>query len=180
MSVNDGPASIRTPASIFPPRPLYLMSAPHKSAPQKHLSRWLAACLLLAAAAVAPPALHGQVDSAAALAQYHPLFGNTSRSVFLDTQTVTREGNMVTAWTLWQFASRRFLGETDHSYDAFKSQETYDCATGRYRPRRVQYFLRGSAVGRIFDTSAGDWKEPVPRSAAAELVTAVCAWAESR
>jgi hypothetical protein len=154
------------------------MSAPHTSAPRKHLSRWLAASLLIVAAAVSPAAVHGQVDSAAHLAQYHPLFGNSSRSVFLDTRTVTREGSMLTAWTLWQFASRRFLGDTEHSYDAMKSQETYDCATRRYRPRRVQYFLRGSPVGRIFDNS-GDWKEPVPRSAAAELVTAVCAWAES-
>ncbi|HEX6373294.1 MAG TPA: surface-adhesin E family protein [Longimicrobium sp.] len=153
------------------------MYVPHTSAPRKRLSGWLAAALLVVATAVSPSALHGQVDSAAQLAQYHPLFGNTSRSVFLDTQTVTREGNIVTAWTLWQFASRRFLGETEHSYDAMKSQETYDCATRRYRSRRVQYFLRGSAVGRIFDNPS-DWKEPDPRSAAAELVTALCAWAE--
>lgn len=153
------------------------MFAPHTSAPRKHLIRWFAGCLLLMAAAVSPPALHGQIDSASHLAQYHPLFGNSSRSVFLDTRTVTREGTMLTVWTLWQFASRRFLGETEHSYDAMKSQETYDCATRRYRSRRVQYFLRGSAVGRIFD-NPGEWKEPVPGSAASELVNAVCAWAE--
>jgi hypothetical protein len=153
------------------------MPVPHAFAPRKRLSRWFAACLFLVAAAASPSALHGQIDSAAALSQYHPLFGNSSRSVFLDTRTVTREGTMLTAWTLWQFASRRFLGETEHSYDAMKSQETYDCATRRYHPRRVQYFLRGGAIARIFDTSSGGWKEPVPRSAAAELMDAVCTWA---
>lgn len=155
------------------------MSLQNTSAPRKRFSRWFAAGLLLVAAAVSPPALHGQVDSAAALAQYHPLFGNSSRSVFLDTQTVTREGNLLTAWTLWQFASRRFLGETEHSYDAFKSQETYDCETRRYQAKRVHYFLRGSPLGSSHNTSTGEWKEPVPGSAAASLVNAVCTWAES-
>lgn len=155
------------------------MTAPHAPAPGKRLYRWFAAALLLVATAVSPSALHGQVDSAAAPAQYHPLFGNSSRSVFLDTHTVTREGTMLTAWTLWQFASRRFLGETDQSYDAFRSQEAFDCASRRYQSRRVQYYLRGNAVGRSFDTSTGEWKEPVPGSAASELVNAVCAWAES-
>ena len=153
------------------------MYAPHTPAPQKLVARWLTITLFLVAAAASPAALHGQIDSVSQLAQYHPLFGNTSRSVFLDTRTVTREGTILTVWTLWQFASRRFLGETEHSYDAMKSKETYDCATRRYRSRRVQYFLRGSAVGRIFD-NPGEWKEPVPGSAASELVNAVCAWAE--
>ena len=154
------------------------MFAPHTPA-GKRLSRWLAAGLLLVAAAASPSSLHGQVDSAAALAQYHPLFGNSSRSVFLDTRTVTREGTLLTAWTLWQFASRRVLGETDQWYDAFRSNETYDCATRRYRLHRVQYYLRGNLLPSSYNASAAEWKEPAPGTAAAALVEAVCTWAES-
>lgn len=71
------------------------------------------------------------------------------------------------------------MGETDQWYDASRSDDTFDCATRRYRSHRVQYYLMGNAVGATRHTPAGEWKEPVPGTMGEALVNAVCEWAKS-
>lgn len=145
----------------------------------KHLSRWLAAALLLLAACLSPPALHGQADSAAAPARWEQLHANDFMSLWIDTRTVQRgEGAVLTASTEFRFPTPRQLSDPDTRYDAMRSRDDYDCEERRFRRRRVDFYLEGTGVRSSDDNPEGDaWREPEPESVWEALVNRVCVWA---
>jgi hypothetical protein len=110
------------------------------------------------------------------LAEWRLVDGNDKAKVYVDTETISRHGEWVSAWVMddLQVAQARGL----RKYLSTRAQEEHDCAKERFRLQALEYFSENMGSGEAFYKTAGesDWT-PVPRGTLAQSVWKfVCAW----
>jgi hypothetical protein len=77
-------------------------------------------------------------------------------TVYADTATIRREGDLVKMLVLFDFKTRQTKAEV--SYLSAKAQMGYDCAEQRFEGLTVLYFSGNMGNGNLLDRSSGKGK----------------------
>ena len=95
--------------------------------------------------------------------------GNEKTKVYLDPETIDRNGEWVRVWVvddLKTAQTRRF-----RKYSSTRAHEEHDCAKERFRLLALEYFSENMGSGEALYKTSGksDWA-PIPRGTLAESV----------
>jgi hypothetical protein len=97
------------------------------------------------------------VNSGSAYAEWMSLGASESgTTVYADTATIRREGDLVKMLVLFDFKTRQTKAEV--SYLSAKAQMGYDCAEQRFEGLTVLYFSGNMGNGNLLDRSSGKGK----------------------
>jgi hypothetical protein len=97
------------------------------------------------------------VNSGSAYAEWMSLGASESgTTVYADTATIRREGDLVKMLVLFDFKTRQTKAEV--SYLSAKAQMEYDCAEQRFEGLTVLYFSGNMGNGNLLDRSSGKGK----------------------
>ena len=95
-------------------------------------------------------------------------------TVYVDPDTIRREGDLAKMWVLWDYKTIK-IGK-DFSYLSSQWLEQYDCVEPRGQPLASTYFSGNMGNGnRVFnETGGGGWWPVPPRSIAQNLWKVAC------
>lgn len=84
---------------------------------------------------------------------------NEAATIYADTATIRRAGNIAYMWDLTDFRTGRVLSAEKRSFSLKKEQE-YDCAKQRGRILYISWHAGNMGGGEIIgsDRNAGDWR----------------------
>ena len=104
------------------------------------------------------------VVSHSAMAEWIAVGSNKSTTIFVDTATIQRTGNMATMWHLTDFKTpQKDMGE---EYLSTKDQNEYDCKATKMRRRASSQHSANMGKGKVVysDSFATRWKPVTPDS----------------
>ena len=97
------------------------------------------------------------LSSGPAYAEWMSLGASDSgTTVYADTATIRREGDLVKMLVLFDFKTMQT--KADVSYLSAKAQMEYDCAEQRFEGLAVLYFSGNMGTGKLLDRSSGKGK----------------------
>jgi len=97
------------------------------------------------------------LSSGPAYAEWMSLGASDSgTTVYADTATIRREGDLVKMSVLFDFKTMQT--KADVSYLSAKAQMEYDCAEQRFEGLAVMYFSGNMGTGKLLDRSSGKGK----------------------
>ena len=97
------------------------------------------------------------LSSGPAYAEWMSLGASDSgTTVYADTATIRREGDLVKMSVLFDFKTMQT--KADVSYLSAKAQMEYDCAEQRFEGLAVMYFSGNMGTGNLLDRSSGKGK----------------------
>ena len=93
---------------------------------------------------------------------------------FVDFQNIRKDGNLVRAWVLTNFAKPPKVNGKE--IFSLRSRYELDCTQEKIRNLSIQAFSSLNATGAILgtDESSGNWYEPAPRTPDWEILKSVC------
>ena len=104
------------------------------------------------------------VVSKSALAEWDKVGSNEIVTIYTDSATISRTGNMATMWHLTDFkTSRKDMGA---KYMSTKDQNEYDCKEEKLRRRAFSEHSKSMGGGEVVysDSFITKWKTPPPDS----------------
>ena len=110
-----------------------------------------------------------QLWSATAFAEWEFVDGNAQATVYVDPQTVTRNGGWVSVWVMDDLKTAQIRGL--RKYLSSRAQEEHDCIKERFRLLALEYFSGNMGSGEALYKTSGesDWT-PIPRGTLAQSV----------
>ena len=97
------------------------------------------------------------LSSGPAYAEWMSLGASDSgTTVYADTATIRREGDLVKMLVLFDFKTMQT--KADVSYSSAKAQMEYDCAEQRFEGLAVMYISGNMGTGNLLDRSSGKGK----------------------
>jgi len=115
-----------------------------------------------------------QICSAIAGTSWVLVSGTGSASEYIDFSTLSRNGNVVTAWVLGDLAeSRPFKGRY---FQSIKTQVEFDCAGSRFRQTHATLYSGPMGSGSVLESDyvSNRWEPAVPQSVGQTKLRAVC------
>ncbi len=107
--------------------------------------------------------------AASVCAEWRLVDGHNRAKVYVDTETISRQGELVSVWVLDDLQTAQAQGL--RKYLSTRAQEEHDCARERFRLRALEYFSGNMGSGEAFYKTAGesDWTA-IPRGTLAQSV----------
>ena len=95
--------------------------------------------------------------------------GNEKAKVYVDSETITRDGELVRVWVMDDLRAAQTRGF--RKYLSSRAQEEHDCLKGRFRLLALEYFSGNMGSGEALYKTSGesDWT-PIPRGTLAQSV----------
>jgi len=108
-------------------------------------------------------------SATAVLAEWKFVDGNEQAKVYVDPETVTRNGEWVSVWVLDDLRTAQIRGF--RKYLSSRAQEEHDCIKERFRLLALEYFSGNMGSGDALYKTSGesDWT-PIPRGTLAQSV----------
>lgn len=95
--------------------------------------------------------------------------GNEKAKVYVDSETITRDGELVRVWVMDDLMAAQTRGF--RKYLSSRAQEEHDCLKGRFRLLALEYFSGNMGSGEALHKTSGEsaWT-PIPRGTLAQSV----------
>lgn len=95
--------------------------------------------------------------------------GNNKAKVYVDPETVSRNGELVRVWVLDDLKTAHTRGFS--KYLSVRAQEEHDCAKERFRLVAIEQFSGNMGAGDVIYKKSGEsgWA-PIPRGTLAQAV----------
>ena len=95
-------------------------------------------------------------------------------TVYVDPDTIQREGNLVKMWSLIDYKKTEII--PGDSLLSIRRQNEYDCTEERTRMLASMWFSGNMGSGRVVhsDSDEGEWKPVAPGSASEGLLKIAC------
>lgn len=108
-------------------------------------------------------------NATAVLAEWKFVDGNEQAKVYVDSETITRDGGLVSAWVMDDLKTAQTRGF--RKYLSTRAHEEHDCAKERFRLLALEYFSGNMGSGEALYKTSGesDWT-PIPRGTLAQSV----------
>ena len=102
-------------------------------------------------------------------AEWEFVDGNEQAEVYVDSETVTRNGERVSVWVMDDLRTAQIRGF--RKYWSSRAQEEHDCIKERFRLLALEYFSGNMGSGEALYKTSGesDWT-PIPRGTLAQSV----------
>jgi hypothetical protein len=102
-------------------------------------------------------------------AEWEFVDGNEQADVYVDPETVTRNGERVSVWVMDDLRTAQIRGF--RKYLSSRAQEEHDCIKERFRLLALEYFSGNMGSGEALYQTSGesDWT-PIPRGTLAQSV----------
>ena len=109
------------------------------------------------------------LSSAHVSAEWLLVDGNDKAKVYLDSETISRDGDWVRVWVLDDLKAAQSRGL--RKYRSSRAQEEHDCTRERFRLLELEYFSGNMGSGEALYKTSGesDWA-PIPRGTLAQSV----------
>lgn len=109
------------------------------------------------------------VASSNAMAEWIEVGSNEITTVYVDSSTIQREGNLAKMWHLIDF--KRATKDMGDAYKSTKDQNEYDCKEGKSRRRAFTQHSENMGGGKVVysDSFTTKWK-PVPPDSGTEIL----------
>lgn len=109
------------------------------------------------------------LSEAPAFAEWLLVDGNNKAKIYVDSETIIRNGERVSVWVLddLRTAQTRWF----KTYLSSRGQEEHDCANGRFRLLAVEHFAGNMGTGDVVYQKSGEsaWA-PIPKETLAQSV----------
>jgi hypothetical protein len=114
------------------------------------------------------------LSSSPAYAEWVKIGGSDAHTIYADSDTIRRNGNLVKMWTLLDFKTIHTAGGT--SYLSQKQQLEYDCAEEQLRSLAYYWYSGQIGTGKIVDSYAKplNWEPSMPDSAGQVQLAFAC------
>ena len=108
-------------------------------------------------------------NATAVFAEWEFVDGNEQAKVYVDSETITRDGGLVSAWVMDDLKTAQTRGF--RKYLSTRAHEEHDCAKERFRLLALEYFSGNMGSGEALYKTSGesDWT-PIPRGTLAQSV----------
>ena len=108
-------------------------------------------------------------NATAVLAEWEFVDGNEQAKVYVDPETVTRNGEWVSVWVMDDLRTAQIRGF--RKYLSSRAQEEHDCIKERFRLLALEYFSGNMGSGdALYKTSGESNWTPIPRGTLAQSV----------
>jgi hypothetical protein len=109
------------------------------------------------------------MSAISASAEWYLLDGNNHAKVYIDRETITRNGDLVQAWVLDDLKTPHTRGFS--SFSSVRALEEHDCAKERFRLVALEQFSGKMGTGdSIYKKSGESGWAPIPRGTMAQSV----------
>jgi hypothetical protein len=108
-----------------------------------------------------------------AWAAWEEIANRDGRALFIDPETIRKDGSLRRVWTMCNYAAPNADGAL-----STKSLMEYDCVDGRYRILTISTHAECMGEGETLHTEAAShpwWRDSPPGTVAAKILVQVCA-----
>ena len=98
------------------------------------------------------------VVSMSAQAEWHSIYSDDNFSIYADSSTITRSGDLVKMWSLYDFKVAEAI-PTSNPSQSQKTQKEFDCRTRKFRQLHMILFSGNMGKGNAITTNdqTADW-----------------------